>query len=83
MFLRLFLLVSFIPIIRDLVSLATTILSFTLASSLALITIAIGWFAYRPLLSLAIIGGAVVPIILSKLKAEKERGQEPKKGLYN
>ena len=78
-----FILVSFIPIIRDLVSLATTILSFSLASSLALVTIAIGWFAYRPLLSLAIIAGAAVPIILSRQKAEKSKGEESAKDLHN
>ncbi|XP_065066872.1 transmembrane protein 43-like [Rhopilema esculentum] len=74
--------VSFIPIIRDLVGLATLLLSFTLATSLALLTIAVGWFAYRPLLSLAIVVGAAVPIILSKRRAASQKVEEEKKGFH-
>lgn len=68
--------VSFIPIIRDIVSLATTIIAFSLSSSLSLITIAIGWLTYRPLLAAAILFGAAIPIFLSRQKAAKEKKNE-------
>lgn len=69
-------LVSFLPIIRDIVSLATGIVAFTMATSLTLTTVAIAWFFYRPLLSLAIIVGAAIPVYLSRQKAASEKGQK-------
>lgn len=62
-------LVSFIPIVRDVVGLATSILAFTFATSLSLTVIAIGWFVYRPMVSLAIFAAAAVPFYLSRRKA--------------
>eukprot|EP00794_Sanderia_malayensis_P006138 gene6138-6844_t len=76
-------LVSFVPILRELVSLATSLFSLALASSCALVTIAIGWFVYRPVLSLALILGAAVPIYLSRKQAERQKGEEEKKGYYS
>lgn len=69
----LFILVSFIPIIREIVGLATSIIAFTLASSLALVTIAVGWLRYRPLLAATIFIAAMVPVYLSRRKAEKDK----------
>ena len=66
-------LVSFIPIIRDIVALATGLVAFTFASSLSLMVIAIGWFWYRPMLSIAILVAATVPLVLSQQKAKKEK----------
>lgn len=65
--------VSFIPIIREIVGLATSIIAFTLASSLALVTIAVGWLRYRPLLAATIFIAAMVPVYLSRRKAEKDK----------
>lgn len=62
-------LVSFIPIVRDIVGLATGIIAFTFATSLSLTVIAIGWLLYRPLVSLAIFVAAAVPFYLSRRKA--------------
>jgi len=75
--------VSFLPIIRDIVGLATSIIAFTLSSSLALVTIAIGWFRYRPVLALSIIAAAAVPWYLSKRKAANEKSNESKKEEYH
>ena len=74
--------VSFIPIIRELVGLGTSIVALTLATSLALITIALGWIRYRPLLAMAILAGAAIPIYMSRKKAEKDKGHEETKGFY-
>jgi len=64
-------LVSFIPIVRDVIGLATSIIAFTFATSLSLTVIAIGWFLYRPMVSLAIFVAAAVPFYLSRRKANK------------
>lgn len=74
--------VSFVPILRELVGLATTMISLTFATSLALVTIAIGWITYRPVLALAIIVGAAVPIYLSRKQAARQKGEEEQKGHY-
>ena len=71
-----FILVSFLPIIRDIVGLATSVIAFSIATSLALVTIAIGWLRYRPLLATALIVGAAVPFYLSRRKAEKDKSNK-------
>jgi len=65
--------VSFIPIVRDIVGLATSLIAFSIATSLALITIAIGWLRYRPMLACALLVGAAIPLYLSKKKAGKDK----------
>eukprot|EP00111_Clytia_hemisphaerica_P021291 TCONS_00062672-protein len=65
--------VSFIPIIREIVTLATTIIAFSMASSLTLVTVAIAWFYYRPLLSVTLICMAAIPLFLSRQKAASEK----------
>jgi hypothetical protein len=59
-------LVSFLPIFRDLVGLAVSVINFCLATSISLIVIALGWIRYRPLLGSAILATALIPILLSK-----------------
>ena len=49
-----------IPFIGSLVRGGTALIALVLTLIVGPVTIAIGWFAYRPLLSLAIIGGGVV-----------------------
>lgn len=68
--------VSFLPIIRDIVSLATSLLALTFATSISLVVISIGWFYYRPFLSLTILLTALIPIYLSRQKAQKEKEME-------
>ena len=66
----LFLPVSWLPIVRELVGLGLTLLCLCLATSLSLVTIAIGWIAHRPLVGLTLLAAAAVPILLSRRKAE-------------
>ena len=66
-------LVSFIPIIRDIVGLATSLVAFTFASSLSLLVVAVGWLWYRPLLSVALLVAAIVPLVISRKHAQKDK----------
>ncbi len=52
-----------IPLLGDLVGLGTRVISFALSAAISLITIAIGWIFYRPLLGIILIICASVPII--------------------
>ncbi|XP_020897263.1 transmembrane protein 43 isoform X2 [Exaiptasia diaphana] len=61
-------LVSWLPIVRELVGLGVIITCLCLSTSLSLVTIAIGWIAHRPLLGMALLAAAAVPILLSKFK---------------
>ncbi|XP_078342545.1 transmembrane protein 43-like isoform X1 [Oculina patagonica] len=63
-------LISWLPVIRELVGLGLTLLCVCLATSLSLVTIAIGWIAHRPLLGLTLLAAAAVPILLSKRRAQ-------------
>lgn len=65
-----FFLVSWLPVVRELVGLGLTLLTLCLATSLTLITIAIGWIAHRPLLGLTLLAAAAVPILLSRRRAQ-------------
>ena len=57
---------SWLPLVRELVGLGVTLVCVCLASSLTLVTAAIGWIAHRPLLGMGLLAAAVVPIILSR-----------------
>ncbi|XP_065674345.1 transmembrane protein 43 isoform X3 [Hydra vulgaris] len=65
--------VSFLPIIRDIVGLATSVLAFTFATSMALVTIAIGWLSYRPLLACTLLAAAVLPLVISRYKSKESK----------
>jgi len=62
-----------LPILGTIVGAGTGLISFMLAAVLSLITIGIGWLAYRPLLGVLLIAGAggLAFAIFSKLKAAK------------
>ncbi|XP_031566378.1 transmembrane protein 43-like [Actinia tenebrosa] len=66
-------LVSWLPIVRELVGLGITLICFCLASSLSLVTIAIGWISHRPLLGIALLAAAAVPMLLSRLNKNKKK----------
>ena len=70
--------VSFIPLVRDIVGLATNVLAITFASSLSLLVISLGWFWYRPVLSIVILISALVPFAVSRQKAQNEKTKECK-----
>ncbi|CAH3181628.1 unnamed protein product [Porites evermanni] len=64
------LLISWVPIVRELVGLGLTLLCLCLATSLSLVTIAIGWIAHRPLLGMTLLAAAAVPILISRQRRQ-------------
>ncbi|XP_043563496.1 transmembrane protein 43 [Chiloscyllium plagiosum] len=58
--------VDWVPIIRDLVSLGLTVFAGCVATSLTLLTIALGWLFYRPLVALLLGCFSLVPILIVK-----------------
>ncbi len=64
-----------LPILGDIVGAGTGIVSFLLAATLSLITIAIAWIIYRPLLGIILIAIAIgfFAVITGKLKSAKSR----------
>jgi hypothetical protein len=62
-----------IPILGSIVGAGTGIIAFLLAACLSLVTIAIAWLFYRPVLGVALLAAAVVLIVLvvKKLKGGK------------
>ena len=69
-------LANYIPILRNIVAIGVSIVSFIVGLSISLIVIAIAWFRYRPLLSIALI--AIVIALFIFLKMKKPTNQEPK-----
>ncbi len=62
-----------LPIFGSIVSAGTTLITFLLAFILSLLTIAIGWIVYRPVLGiiLLVVALALVMVIKGKLKSSK------------
>ncbi|XP_067024919.1 transmembrane protein 43-like [Acropora muricata] len=63
--------ISWVPIISDIVGLGLTLFCLCFATSLSLVTIAIAWIAHRPLLGLTLLVAAAIPILLSKDRAQR------------
>ncbi|XP_061542874.1 transmembrane protein 43 [Phycodurus eques] len=59
-------LVDWVPILRDLVSVGLKIFALCVSSSLSLLTIAAGWFFYRPLTAAALGALALLPVLLAR-----------------
>ncbi|GCB78077.1 hypothetical protein scyTo_0021167, partial [Scyliorhinus torazame] len=59
-------LVDWIPGIRDLVSLGLTVFGLCVATSLTLLTVAMGWIFYRPLVALLLGILAAMPILIAR-----------------
>ncbi|XP_061640505.1 transmembrane protein 43 [Phyllopteryx taeniolatus] len=59
-------LVDWVPILRDLVSVGLKIFALCVSSSLSLLTIAAGWFFYRPLMAAALGALALLPVLLAR-----------------
>ena len=75
-------LASVLPILGDIVGAGTGIIAFLMASLLSLITIAIAWIFYRPLLGIALLvlaGGAVYGIwhLIGKFRARRVTSAAP------
>ncbi|XP_042360866.1 transmembrane protein 43 [Plectropomus leopardus] len=66
-------LVDWVPILRDLVSVGLKIFALCVSCSLSLLTIAVGWLFYRPLVAVALGALALLPVFLarSRLPAKK------------
>lgn len=76
-----------VPFVGDLVGIGTGLVATILASIVSLVTVAIGWIFYRPLLGIALLllAGVFVWWLLKKLKqssrtADKWTGQSPSGG---
>ena len=67
--------VSWIPFISGLVELASCLMTFCLAASLSLITIALGWIWFRPALGGTLLALAVVPILLGNLTGNRQKSK--------
>ncbi|XP_069792589.1 transmembrane protein 43-like, partial [Narcine bancroftii] len=61
-------LVDWVPIVRDLVRVGLTVLALSVATSLTLLTVAVGWIFYRPLVALLLMVLAALPILVSKMR---------------
>uniref|UniRef100_A0A8C5Q5L3 Transmembrane protein 43 n=1 Tax=Leptobrachium leishanense TaxID=445787 RepID=A0A8C5Q5L3_9ANUR len=68
-------LVDWIPGLRDLVSLGLKIFALCVSTSLSLLTIALGWFFYRPVLSLLLAALGVGVIVLAKSRVPQKKYQ--------
>lgn len=70
-------LTGFIPIVGNVVSFATALVSFLLGTAISLIVIAIAWLRFRPLLSIGLLVVVVIIIvILLTLKKKKTKSAE-------
>lgn len=65
-----------IPILGSIVGAGTGIIAFLLAACLSLVTIAIAWLFYRPVLGVALLAAAVVLIVLVARKLKGGRAPE-------
>ncbi|XP_059799881.1 transmembrane protein 43-like [Hypanus sabinus] len=60
--------VDWVPILRDVVSLGLTVFALSVATSLTLLTMAVGWIFYRPLLAALLALLATLPILMAKFR---------------
>ncbi|XP_063072559.1 transmembrane protein 43 [Engraulis encrasicolus] len=68
-------LVDWLPIVRELVSLGLKLFALCVSSSLSLMTIAVGWLYYRPLVAVLIAALALLPILLARSRAPAKKHQ--------
>ncbi|XP_029457236.1 transmembrane protein 43 [Rhinatrema bivittatum] len=66
-------LVDWLPIVRDLVKLGLKVFAVCMATSLSLLTVAVGWMFYRPLWALLLVVLAMVPILLAKFRVPPKK----------
>ncbi|XP_040889535.1 transmembrane protein 43 [Toxotes jaculatrix] len=59
-------LVDWVPILRDLVSVGLKIFALCVSCSLSLLTIAVGWLFYRPLVAVALGALGLLPVLLAR-----------------
>ncbi len=74
---------AWVPIFRNVARGIATLISAVLAVAISVVVIAIGWFWYRPVLSLVLIGGAVAAVIgLRMFLRRREPAQPPPQPAY-
>jgi len=68
-----------LPILGKIVSIGTGLVSFLIALTFSMLTIAIAWLVFRPVLgiSLLVVAGAITALILWKLKAAEPAAPPP------
>lgn len=66
---------SVLPVLGDLISMGTSVLTFLLALPCAMLTIAFAWVAYRPLLASGLIAASVIAIVVIKFMPRKSLAQ--------
>uniref|UniRef100_UPI00398ED684 transmembrane protein 43 n=1 Tax=Pristiophorus japonicus TaxID=55135 RepID=UPI00398ED684 len=59
-------LVDWFPMVRDLISLGLTVFALSVATSLTLLTVAVGWIFYRPLVAVLLGTLAAVPMVIAR-----------------
>ncbi|XP_038595760.1 transmembrane protein 43 isoform X1 [Tachyglossus aculeatus] len=69
----LYTLVDWFPLVRDLVNIGLKAFAFCVATSLTLLTIAVGWLFYRPLWAVFIGLLAAVPIIIARSRVQAKK----------
>lgn len=68
-------LVDWIPILRELVSLGLKLFALCVSCSLSLLTIAVGWIYYRPLVAMGLIGVALLPLLIGRTRVPAKKHQ--------
>ena len=70
-----------VPFIGNIVGFGTGFIAFGIASVLSLVTIAISWLSYRPIIGISVLVGAVLVLFLFSRMAAKRRSQfQPRPG---
>ncbi len=69
-----------VPFVGSLVGMGTAFIAFAIAAILSFITIAVAWFAYRPLLSIGLLVLAAGLMYWIKMKKDKVSPQAPVQG---
>ncbi|XP_064579899.1 transmembrane protein 43 [Zonotrichia leucophrys gambelii] len=68
-------LVDWFPVVRELVSVGLKVFAVCVASSLSLLTIAVGWLFYRPLWALLLMLLSAVPILVARTRVLPKKQQ--------
>ncbi|XP_070758821.1 transmembrane protein 43 isoform X1 [Enoplosus armatus] len=68
-------LVDWVPILRELVSVGLKIFALCVSCSLSLLTIAVGWLFYRPLVAAALGALALLPVFLARSRLPEKKNE--------
>ncbi|KAM4612830.1 transmembrane protein 43 [Polymixia lowei] len=68
-------LVDWVPVFRELVSLGLKLFALCVSSCLSLLTIAVGWLFYRPLVAVALGVMALLPLLIARSRVPAKKHQ--------